>query len=530
MLRLLILFCLFGYSSLSLPYAEWAHYHMVWLPNSHTNQADIQAMFDNYLEHRILVGIVNIDFRWATNVNTFIFNPTRFPSPKEMLDGFRQKGMHIVLWMNSGIDIDSPNYQYAQDHGYLFNKTIDWGHGHGRLLNYFNLDAVNWWHSQIKQLIDTVGPIHAFKADYSDLHIIEMLDPEVTWLKYRTAYYNDTFHILRQLIGQEALIMSRPVDYDLDFSPHDIVFMGWVGDEEGTYDGLRKALRYMLESGRRHYVGFGSDIGGYDTDSKAGPLGRTKELFLRWAAVGALSSFMENGGGGEHLPWKFDNETTNIYRSWVELHYMLVPYLYAEGTKAATIKNSTLMRPCDDIEAIFSYAYFLGPHIYVVPILRNPAPNQTQRIWLPSSPSGKWLNGFNTSIEHKAHTSIDEDTSRLDRIPMYIQSDSLIPMYDTEYSQSLDAFKFVLWGEGKSIQRKISVSLFTRDGQEWLLELDVIRQRLSTRFVRMHNSIKQSQQQIWTWKFCQYIHEQQRCTTNWKTLDDGAWIQVKLHV
>ena len=325
--------------------------------------------------------------------------------------------------------------------------------------------------------------------------------------------------------------MSRPVDYDLDFSPHDIVFMGWVGDQHGTYDGLRTALRYMLESGRRHYVGFGSDIGGYDTDPKAGPLGRTKELFLRWTAVGALCSFMENGGDGEHFPWKFDNETADIYRSWVNLHYKFVPYLYTEGIKAATFKNSTLMRPCDDIEAIFSHAYFLGPHIYVVPVPRDPAPNQTQLIWLPSSPSGKWLNGFNTSIEHKAHTFINEDTSRLDRIPMYIQSDSLIPMYDIEYSQSLDAFKFVLWGEGKSTQRKITVSLFTRDGQEWLLELDLIRQRLTTRFVRMHYSIDENQQQqIWIWKFCQYVHEQQRCTTNWKTLDDGEWTQVKLHM
>jgi alpha-glucosidase (family GH31 glycosyl hydrolase) len=110
------------------------------------------------------VGIINIEFRWETNVNTFIFNPTTFPSPKEMLDGFRQKGMHIFLWMNSVVDINAPNYEYAQNHGYLFNKTINWSHGHGRLLNYFNPDAVNWWHNQIKQLIDTVGPIHAFKV------------------------------------------------------------------------------------------------------------------------------------------------------------------------------------------------------------------------------------------------------------------------------------------------------------------------------------------------------------------------------
>ncbi|CAF4120092.1 unnamed protein product [Rotaria magnacalcarata] len=296
MQRLFILFWFFGQSLSSVPYAEWAHYHMVWLHNSHTNQADIQAMVNSYLENRISVGIVNIDFRWETNVNTFMFNPTGFLSAKEELDEFRQK---------------------------------------------------------------------------------EVLDPEVTWLKSRTAYYNDSFQILRQLVGEEALIMSRPVDYDLDFSPHDIVFIGWVGDQRGTYDGPRKALRYMLESGRRHYVGFGSDIGGYDTDPNAGPLGRTKELFLRWTAVGALSSFMENSGDGEHFPWKFDKETTDIYRSWVNLRYTLVPYLYSEGTKVAIYRNGTLMQPCGDTEVLFSYAYFLpmlsksGKNWRLIAIYRN---------------------------------------------------------------------------------------------------------------------------------------------------------------
>ena len=51
--------------------------------------------------------------------------------------------------------------------------------------------------------------------------------------------------------------------------------MGWVGDEDGTYEGLKTALRYMLESGRRGYVGFGSDIGGYRAAANT-THGRTK--------------------------------------------------------------------------------------------------------------------------------------------------------------------------------------------------------------------------------------------------------------
>ena len=179
--------------------------------------------------------------------------------------------------------------------------------------------------------------------------------------------------------------MSRPVDDDLDFSPRDVVYMGWVGDEDGTYKGLQTALRFMLESGRRGYVGFGSDIGGYRADPNAGSLGRTKELFLRWTAVGALSSYMENGGQGEHFPWNFDDEIVDIYRSWVNLHYKLVPYLYSEGTKVAIGKNGTLMKPCRDFEGKLLQSYFLGPNMYVVPVPRDPTPDQIQQVWLPKS-------------------------------------------------------------------------------------------------------------------------------------------------
>jgi len=343
----------------------------------------------------------------------------------------------------------------------------------------------------------------------------------VTWEQYRTAYYNDTFQILRQTVGPDALIMSRPVDNDLSFSPREIVFMGWVGDEEATYAGLKLALRYMFESGSQGYVGFGSDIGGYISDSNAGPLGRTKELFLRWTAVGALSSFMENGGTGEHLPWNFDNETTDIYRSWVNLHYKLAPYLYSEGIKVAIGKNGTLMTKCTDIEAALSYSYFLGPNIFVAPALRDPAPSQTHLIWLPKSSTGQWINYFNTSITHKSNRFIIEDTSSLARMPIYIEQNSLMPMYDIEKSRSLNAYRFVLWG--KVISDKQLTTLFTRDGQQWLIEFNGLEKQLTVHFIQQYDSIIKEE---WIWKFCQYVNEKEICSQDWIELYDNASYQI----
>lgn len=190
-----------------LPYAEWAHYHMVWLSNSHSNQADIQQMYDDYVSHNITFGIVNIDSKWATGFNTFVFNPTAFPNIRGMLDGFRAQNKHIVLWMTSMVNLDSPNYQYAQDHGYLFNKTIKWWHGPGRLLDYFNEDAVTWWHGQIERLLDTVGPIHAFKVQCSYFFTKKLLFARRLMVLIRTS----SNYSIRVLLGNVIVRLTTMI-------------------------------------------------------------------------------------------------------------------------------------------------------------------------------------------------------------------------------------------------------------------------------------------------------------------------------
>jgi len=317
--------------------------------------------------------------------------------------------------------------------------------------------------------------------------------------------------------------MSRPVDGDKSYSPRDVVFMGWVGDEDGNYTGLETALRYMLESGSRGYVGFGSDIGGFRSDYKSSPKGRTKELLLRWTAVGAFSSFMENGGTGEHFPWNFDNETVDIYRSWVNTHNKLIPYLYLHGTQAAMQANASLMNPCDDSQAEHSQSYFLGPNIYVVPVKRDPAPGQTQQVWLPKSSTNQWINFFNTSQVHKSESFISEDTSTLDRIPSYVEQNSLMPMYDIEKSPSLNAYRFVLWGKASLDQQ--TTTLYTRDGQQWLLRFDREKKQFSIHFQQQFEA---NEQVDWIWKFCQYVNEQEICSSDWRQLKDNTAIHLDL--
>lgn len=135
----------------------------------------------------------------------------------------------------------------------------------------------------------------------------------------------------------------------LDYSPQRVVLSGWVGDQDPTFGGLEQALKRYLQSAwagndshnthtiqhmiYKGYPNFGSDIGGYRSGN--GTYGRTKELLIRWAQLGAFSPLMENGGNKEHRPWIFDNQTLDIYKKYDSS--CLIYVFYNKGLLTFTI-------------------------------------------------------------------------------------------------------------------------------------------------------------------------------------------------
>ena len=271
--------------------------------------------------------MLNIDSTWQTGWNTFVYNPAAFPNPAQMYSHFHSLGLKVTNWITGMINIDSPNYQYAFDNGFFLNggQTIDWWKGTGSFVDYTNPHAMEYWHGLMKNVLE-MG-CDGWKVDGTDPHFL-LLGPnvqgyagKVTSRQYSNDFYGDFFNYTKEVKGT-VLMMARPVDFYRSFAPKYSIFSGWVGDEDDDFGGLRTALTYMLHSGQRGYVGFGSDIGGYRCCQNG--VGREKEPFVRWAQLGAFNSLMENGGGGEHRPWMFDKQTADIYRKFVDIHYELV--------------------------------------------------------------------------------------------------------------------------------------------------------------------------------------------------------------
>jgi alpha-glucosidase len=118
-----------------------------------------------------------------------------------------------------------------------------------------------------------------------------------------------------------------------------LVSVVWAGDQQTDFqagDGLPSVIPIGLGLGVTGFPYYGHDIGGYMTTMAEGPT--SKELWFRWASLGALSPVMRTHHGKSPFAnwnWESDAETTAHFKRWATLHAQLFPYLYGMAKIAA---------------------------------------------------------------------------------------------------------------------------------------------------------------------------------------------------
>lgn len=397
-----------------IPFPAWVFGHVVWEDESTTQS--VYELVKGYQDNRIPVDAVIIDSPWETAYNTFDFDPGRYPEVSKLFSDLHRQQIKIVLWITSMVNTEDPEYQTCLNNGY-FVKGMEarrWWKGVGGLIDYDNPQALAWWHARMNKALD-LG-IDAWKVDGTDPLMLYR-----GWKArqdYADKYYSDFYDYSRRHTSQKIVIMARPMEQGINestfllpaaanplglgvwlrFAPVDKNFMGWVGDQDPTFDGLAIARRHILRSARENYLILGSDIGGY-----RGP-GPAKEVFLRWAQFGALCPLMENGGMGEHRPWKFDAETVRIYRAYVLLHKALLPYLYSTAVEKFQARKSMITPLPAGVDE-----YLLGDDLLVAPVTR---PGGRVKVFLP--PESDWMPFFADTLGK------DADHCRLEgsRVPL----------------------------------------------------------------------------------------------------------------
>jgi sulfoquinovosidase len=209
----------------------------------------------------------------------------------------------------------------------------------------------------------------------------------------------------------------------------------WGGDPEATFDetqGLPSMLRGGLNLGMSGVPLWGSDVTGFKciTDFP-----RDKEVYLRWAEMGAVSPIMMEQNAcsnplGRREKWKLwnDQETIDVYGAMARLHTRLAPYFEvlareSHATGVPIMRHPFLYHPREPEVWSADSSFYLGPSLFTSPVVHRGV--VVKDTWLPP---GKWVDLADLVVyDGGKRVAIP---APLGKLPLLVKDGGIVPMLD----------------------------------------------------------------------------------------------------
>jgi alpha-glucosidase (family GH31 glycosyl hydrolase) len=203
----------------------------------------------------------------------------------------------------------------------------------------------------------------------------------------------------------------------------------WGGDQASDFWSLRALVAAGLSAAHSGFSNWSHDVGGY-----LGARGVDRcppELLVRWAQVGCFTPLMQAHGRLVQEPWTYDARTLALYRGYVLLHEMLVPYIRAAAATAArggppVWRPHALVDPGDDAGWAVADAFGLGPSLWVAPVLEDGVRSRSARL-----PRGEWIEAW--SGARVAGGAVVEAPAPLHATPVWVRAGALVVTYPADH-------------------------------------------------------------------------------------------------
>ncbi|MBX7081980.1 MAG: hypothetical protein K1X88_22430 [Nannocystaceae bacterium] len=422
--------------------APWALGPWLWR-NENTDAAQVLADAQTLRELDLAHSALWIDRPYATGVNTFDFEPTRFPDAQGMIDTLHDLGLRVALWHAPYVsDMDEPAlrlHQEALQAGYfppvtglLLNK---WG---AAPIDFTNPDAFDWWAGLLGQYA-AMG-IEGYKLDYGEDVMTGVGAGRVPWafadgsdertmhVRFHSGYHAPYVESLPQDGGfilaragtwgeQTQASVIWPGDLDADLSR-----FGDERDGSRGVGGLPSAVAAGLSLSASGFPLFASDTGGY----RDGP--PSIETFTRWFQHTALMPVMQIGTGSSDVAWELgDEQMLGWYREATRLHLRLFPYVWTE-LQALAHGGRPIVRPLGlaypELGVHPSDVYLLGDALLVAPVIEPGATTRTLTI-----PPGRWVDWFDGSELDGGVAGRDVTVDApLSKLPLWLRAGGIVPL------------------------------------------------------------------------------------------------------
>jgi alpha-glucosidase (family GH31 glycosyl hydrolase) len=450
------------------------------------HQTDAEGDVDGCVAHEVPVDAVVLDSPWETQYNTWEPNPFQFPDFAGMVRRFRDAGVRTVVWVTPWVNVESVDGQVPPDpdsrrlhrepastyaegerEGHFVRSPdgrayVDrWWMGTGSMIDFTSPAAERWWREQAEAVL-RLG-VEGIKADDGEGYYVgddlRFADGSpgrrVAW-RFGEWYRASMQRALDNVHGPgTGVLFGRS-----GWAGQQTYGHLWGGDQASDAWSLQALLAAALSAASSGFSNWSHDVGGYLGEK--GLHRCSKELLVRWAQVGCFTPLMQAHGRLEQEPWTYDRETLEIYRGYVLLHEMLVPYIRAAAWSAHR-HGLPVTRPLAIVDGTDEHgwttgdAYGFGPSLWVAPVVEEGSREREVRL-----PRGRWIESWSgRRVRGGAEVVVD---APLARCPVWVREGALIVTYpawhvsaglgDTPESQR--PLEATLWGRpacGRALAR-----------------------------------------------------------------------------
>lgn len=429
------------------PPADWATGPWIWRDESR-DQAEVE---DDVRQLRALdlpTSGLWIDRPYATEVNTFDYDLTKFPDAGGMVSTIHSAGLKLALWHTPYLaPLAQPMRAEADLNGYFPPQQGTMLNRWSPPLDFTKPEAVTFWRGLIGRY--TNAGVEGFKLDFAEDVIAGISGRSGGWTfangetdrtmtdgyprRYHAAYRaelgsNDGFLLVRHARWgeQTAGVVVWPGDIDATLTKFGERFTKRDGDEVVGVGGLPSAIRAGVGLSMSGFPYFASDTGGY----RHSPPDR--ETWLRWVEHSALMPVMQTGDSSSQPPWVYTPENgrdalaLDTYREFARLHLRLFPFFWSH-VKAMAQSGRPVVRPYGlqfpSLGVHPEDAYVLGDELLVAPVESKGATSRTV-----IKPPGRWFGWWDgAELVGEAGAAITVQAP-LSALPLFLREGAMVPM------------------------------------------------------------------------------------------------------
>ena len=445
----------------------------------YASEDDLNFIVSEHRKRHIPLDNVCMDIDYMEDFKDFTWNPVHFPDLKATNARMKDEHIHLVPIIDAGIKqlTGDPIYDEGVQKDYFVKKADGslfvgavWP-GRACFPDFLREDVRQWFGAKYHKLMDT--GIEGFWNDmnepaifYSREGLAERLDhppvlhedgtidhfgQAIGWLNlsnapedYARFYHKVDGKMVRHdqvhnLYGynvtraaSEGLASIAPGKRFLLFSRSSCIGMHryggvWTGDNHSWWSHLLLNLKMLPSLNMCGFLYVGADLGGFNADT-------SRDLLLRWLALGVFTPLMRNHSGSDTRRQEFYQfEGPEDFRSVIETRYRLIPYLYSEYMKAALngdmlFKPLAFVYPEDEIALQTEDQLMLGNEVMIAPVYTQ---NATGRmVYLPEEmlfvkfgPDGRITQEVLPAGTHFVKVALNE-------VPLFIRKGACIPVAD----------------------------------------------------------------------------------------------------